>query len=80
MARYFNEVDEIDDEDLEAASDFFDVLTKRQHSQHQAERIAKERYGIVLDDKTLAKILRLIGPYSSIESCVSTDLRNAGLI
>ena len=51
MARYFNEVDEIDDEDLEAASDFFDVLTKRQHPQHQAERIAKERYGIVLDDK-----------------------------
>ena len=80
MARYFNEVDEIDDEDLEAASDFFDVLTKRQHPQQQAERIAKERYGIVLDDKTLSKILRLICPYSSIESCVSTGLRNAGLI
>ena len=78
---YFEEVDQISDDDLEAASDYYERLLNNTLPQHQAKQIALEQFGVTLDDIVLNSIL---GQYActplSIEDCVAKGLRMAGLI
>ena len=78
---YFEEVDEISDDDLEAASDYYERLLNDTLPQKQAEKIALEQYGVVLDANELNRILEQYActPFS-IEDCVAKGLRMAGLI
>ena len=47
---HFGEVDEISDEDLEATADYYQCILNETLPHKQAERIASEHYGVVLDD------------------------------
>lgn len=47
---HFGEVDEISDEDLEATTDYYQCILNEALPHKQAERIASEHYGVVLDD------------------------------
>ena len=54
----FGQVDEISDEDLETAADYFRRILNETLPHKQAERIASEHYGVVLDDKLLNRIMQ----------------------
>ena len=54
----FEEVDEISNEDLEATSDYYQRILDETLPHKQAERIASEQYGVVLDDNLLNRIMQ----------------------
>ena len=76
-----NETDEVLDDDLQAVADYYDALLNDMLPQKQAEKIALEQYGVVLDANELNRILEQYActPFS-IEDCVAKGLRMAGLI
>ena len=75
------EADEVSAEELESAADYYDAILNDILPQKQAEKIALEQYGVVLDANVLKRILE---QYTctplSIEDCVAKCLRMAGLI
>lgn len=68
---------EIDDSDLEAAADFYQKLVDQNLPQHSAERIAKDMFGVVLNDYLLNRVL---GWYATslltIEECVRLAIQD----
>ena len=54
----FEEVDEISNEDLEATSGYYQRILDETLPHKQAERIASEQYGVVLDDNLLNRIMQ----------------------
>ena len=73
--------DEVSAEDLESAADYYDALLNDMLPQKQAEKIAFEQYGVVLDANVLNRILEQYARTPlSIEECVAKRLRLAGLI
>jgi len=80
---YFDEdeVDGVSAEDQEATSKYYQDLINETLPQHQAKKLAREHYGIELDDKTLNSILqRFACTSSSLPQCVEDSLYRAGLI
>ena len=76
-----NEADEVLDEDLQAAADYYDKLLNDTLPQNQAKKIALAQFGVVLDDNALNRILEHYACTPlSIEDCVAKCLRMAGLI
>ena len=77
----FEEVDEISNEDLETTSDYYQRILDETLPHKQAERIASEQYGVVLDDNLLNRIMQQFAcTDSSLEDCVKTGLEKAGLL
>ena len=75
------EADEISDEDLEAASEFYQRILDESLPQQQAVKLAHDQYGIELTDKTLNSILQHYACTSSpLHACVEAGLRRAGLL
>jgi len=78
---YLEEVDQISDDDLEAASDYYERLLNDTLPQKQAEKIALEQYGVVLDANVLNRILEQYACTPlSIEDCVRAQLQKRQLI
>lgn len=76
-----NEADEVSAEDLDAAADYYDGILNNTLSQKQAERIAFEQFGVVLDDRLLNRILEQYAcTMLSIEDCVRAQLQKRQLI
>jgi hypothetical protein len=76
-----NEADEVLDEDLQAAADYYDNLLNDTLPQNQAKKIALAQFGVVLDDNVLNRILEQYACTPlSIEDCVAKRLRMSGLI
>ena len=76
-----HEADEILAEDLEAAAVYRDHHRNGGLPHQHAERIAKGIYGIVLDDNTMNRIMKLFACSTyPIKQCVHEGLRNSGLI
>jgi hypothetical protein len=73
--------EEVDAEDLEAASDYYQHLLDETLPQHQAAKLALDHYGILLSDKTLNSILgQFACTKSSLHTCVEGGLRREGLL
>lgn len=76
-----NEADEFLDEDLQASADYYDNLLNDTLPQKQAERIALEQFGVVLEDNLLNRIMeQYASSILSLEDCVASRLRLAGLL
>ncbi|MDP3331849.1 MAG: hypothetical protein Q8S55_07630 [Methylococcaceae bacterium] len=76
-----NEADEVLDEDLDAAVDYYESLLNNTLPQKQAERIALEQFGVVLDDRLLNRILEQYAcTMLSIEDSVRAQLQKRQLI
>lgn len=76
-----HEADEIVAEDLEAAAVYSDHHSNGSLPHQHAERIAKEIYGIVLDDNTMNRIVHLFACSNyPMKQCVHEGLGNSGLI
>jgi hypothetical protein len=76
-----NEADEVSAEDLDAAADYYDGILNNTLPQKQAERIAFEQFGVVLDDRLLNRILEQYAcRMLSIEDCVRAQLQKRQLI
>jgi len=75
------EADDVLDEDLEACSEHYQNILNEALPQYQAAKLAREHYGIELDDKTLNSILQHFAcTPSPLHKCVEDGLRNAGLL
>jgi len=76
-----SEVDEVDEDDAEAAANYYQGLLSGTLPQAQAEKIASEQFNVVLEDKLLNRIM---GQYActplSIEECVQSQLNQHKLI
>ena len=76
-----NEADEFLDEDLQASADYYDNLLNDTLPQKQAEQIALEQFGVVLEDNVLNRIMEQYAcTILSLEDCVASRLRMAGLL
>ncbi|NOS75355.1 MAG: hypothetical protein HOP36_12640 [Methyloglobulus sp.] len=76
-----NEADEVLDEDLDAAVDYYESLLNNTLPQKQAERIALEQFGVVLEDKLIDRIMEQYAcTMLSIEDCVRAQLQKRQLI
>jgi hypothetical protein len=76
-----NEADEFLDEDIQASADYYDNLLNDTLPQKQAERIALEQFGVVLEDNLLNRIMeQYASSILSLEDCVASRLRLAGLL
>lgn len=76
-----NEADEVLDEDLQASADYYDNLLNDTLPQKQAERIALEQFGVVLEDKLIDRIMEQYAcTMLSIEDCVRAQLQKRQLI
>lgn len=76
-----NEADEVSAEDLDAAADYYDGILNNTLPQKQAERIALEQFGVVLEDKLLDRIMEQYAcTILSIEDCVRAQLQKRQLI
>ena len=75
------EADEVSAEELESAADYYDAILNDILPQKQAEKIALEQYGVVLDANVLNRILEQYACTPlSIEDCVRTQLQKRQLI
>ncbi len=69
------------DEDLESAAAYYDSLLNDTLPQHQAEQMALQQFGVVLDSNLLNRIMAQYAcTLLSLEQCVAECLRRAGLI
>lgn len=76
-----NEADEVLDEDLDAAVDYYEGILNNTLPQKQAGRIALEQFGVVLEDKLLDRIMEQYAcTILSIEDCVRAQLQKRQLI
>ncbi|NOU20291.1 MAG: hypothetical protein HOO93_00625 [Methyloglobulus sp.] len=76
-----NEDGDVLNDDLEAASDYFQRILDETLPHQQAGRIALEQFGVVLDGKVLNRILQAFTcSCVSMEQCVQNNLHKAGLI
>jgi hypothetical protein len=76
-----NEADEVSAEDLDAAADYYDGILNNTLPQKQAERIALEQFGVVLEDKLIDRIMEQYAcTMLSIEDCVRAQLQKHQLI
>ena len=78
---HFNEVYEIFDEDLETTADYHRRILNETLPHKQAERIASEDYGVILEDPVLNRIMQQFASTDwSLEDCVRAGLEKAGLL
>jgi hypothetical protein len=77
-----SEVDEIDSEDLEAASDFYERMVSGTRSDQQAIAIAQAQFGVpIAGHVVLNRILeRYACSLLTIEECVLTCLEQSGFM
>lgn len=76
-----NEDDDVLNDDLEAASNYFQRLLNETLPHQQAGRIALGQFGIVLDGTMLNRILQAFAcSCVSMEQCAQDNLHKAGLI
>lgn len=78
----WREVDEIDEEDLDAASDFYRRMVSGTSPAQQAITIAQEKFGVpIAGHVVLDRILeRYACSLSTIEECVMTCLEQSGFM
>lgn len=75
------EVDEVDEDGVEAAADYYQGLLNGTLPQAQAEKIALEQFNVVLEDKLLNQIMgQFVCSSLSIEDCVRAQLERHKLI
>ena len=68
--------DGIEAEDLQSASDFYEAMVANELPQQRAVSIARDTYGVDLDDRSLNKILgRFACSLSTMEMCVRSVLQ-----
>ncbi len=78
---FFDEVDEISADDLEAVVDYHEKLLNGTLPHKQAERIADEQFGVVLPDNVLNRIMEMYACTAfNMEECVQACLKKAGLL
>lgn len=72
---------EVSAEDIESAADYYEALLNDMLPQKQAEKIAFDQYGVVLDANVLNRILEQYACTPlSIEDCVHAQLQKRRLI
>ena len=78
---YFEEVEEISAEDLEATSDYYDQLLNETLPHKQAEQIAYEQFGVAIPDNVLNRIMEMYACTAlTMDECVLACLKKAGLL
>ncbi|WAK04399.1 hypothetical protein [Methylobacter sp. YRD-M1] len=78
----WREVDEIDEEELQAISDFYESMVSDPRPEQQAITIAQEQFGVSIDDHVLLN--RILERYAcsllTIEECVIACLEQSGFM
>jgi hypothetical protein len=78
----WREVDEIDEEDLQAISDFYESMVSDPSPEQQAIKIAQEQFGVSIDGHVVLN--RILERYAcsllTIEECVIACLEQSGFM
>lgn len=76
-----NEADDVLTEDLEAASAYYQGVLNETLPQYQAKIIARDKYGIALNNNLLNLIMsQYAWTPLQLDECVENCLRKAGLL